>query len=275
MVTLAEFEKVQELLGRPGRPSPEKHDFAFVGLMKCGECGLAITASQRQNRYGKLYRHYHCTRRRLDYDCTQGVIQVYELEQQIAAHLDLLRLDTRFERWVLKRIERAAGDAQSHEDAARRTASEALPLVSKQLGNLTQLRLRDLISDAEFVQERTRLERDRLRLEEALEVGRNTASWYEHGKTVISFRNSVVVAFQNASPRQKRFILENVGVNLLLIDKKLKLDARKPFSVLPKSPSFPDLCTLVEELRTFCIDPANGAAIEAMRHMVDDFTSAL
>ena len=47
MITPDEYDKVQMLLGMRGRPRPKSHVFAFVGTMKCGECGLSITAKSR------------------------------------------------------------------------------------------------------------------------------------------------------------------------------------------------------------------------------------
>src|ERR1035437_2433584 len=44
MITLEEFDRVQILLGREGRPRPKTHDFPFTGIIRCGECGSAITA---------------------------------------------------------------------------------------------------------------------------------------------------------------------------------------------------------------------------------------
>ena len=42
MVTPEEYDRVQMLVGMNGRPRPKRHVFAFVGMMKCGECGLSI-----------------------------------------------------------------------------------------------------------------------------------------------------------------------------------------------------------------------------------------
>ena len=50
VVTLDEFKRVQELLGRPGRPRPRAHRFAFTGMMHCGTCGLMITAENKVTR---------------------------------------------------------------------------------------------------------------------------------------------------------------------------------------------------------------------------------
>jgi site-specific DNA recombinase len=44
IITEEEFDKVQVLLGRVGKPRPKTHVFDFVGMMRCGECAAAITA---------------------------------------------------------------------------------------------------------------------------------------------------------------------------------------------------------------------------------------
>src|SRR5690606_7280422 len=37
MITKDEFDRVQILLGRNGKPRPKQHEFPFTGLAKCGE----------------------------------------------------------------------------------------------------------------------------------------------------------------------------------------------------------------------------------------------
>jgi DNA invertase Pin-like site-specific DNA recombinase len=44
MITEAEYDQVQVFLGRNGNPRPKTHpDFAFTGLIRCGECGSMVT----------------------------------------------------------------------------------------------------------------------------------------------------------------------------------------------------------------------------------------
>ncbi len=83
MITLEDYERVQAMLGRPGRPRRQTHEFAYTGMIRCGECGFMVTAEHRTNRHGTHYTYYHCTRRRLDYRCRQPYVQVHALEQQI------------------------------------------------------------------------------------------------------------------------------------------------------------------------------------------------
>src|ERR1700730_3747845 len=65
VLSLTEFERVQVLLRKPEKPRPHKHFFAFTGMIRCGECGLLITAEEKINRHGSHYTYYHCTRRRI------------------------------------------------------------------------------------------------------------------------------------------------------------------------------------------------------------------
>ena len=49
MVTKAEFDHVQALLGKKGNPRSSKHlTFSFTGLIRCGECDGMITAEEKR-----------------------------------------------------------------------------------------------------------------------------------------------------------------------------------------------------------------------------------
>lgn len=80
MISKDEYDRAQEILGRPNRPPQKQHEFGFTGLIRCGECGAAITAENRTNRYGSRYTYYHCTKRRPGVRCRQKTIRVEELE---------------------------------------------------------------------------------------------------------------------------------------------------------------------------------------------------
>ena len=56
MVTLDEFERVQELLGHPGCPRPKRHQFAYTGMIRCGECGLSVTAEGNLSHFSLVLR---------------------------------------------------------------------------------------------------------------------------------------------------------------------------------------------------------------------------
>lgn len=118
MITVDEFERVQMLLGRPGKPR-ETRSFAYTGLICCGECGFSVTAEEKRNRYGSDYTYYHCSKRRLDRHCSQKYVSLAELESQILIFLGQIALPDRFERWAITRIEQTAKEQKEHHEAKR------------------------------------------------------------------------------------------------------------------------------------------------------------
>src|SRR3989338_6850867 len=79
MVTEAEFDRVQKIMGREVKPRPKEHRFAFTGLMKCGNCGAMITAEEKIKRQknGNVhhYVYYRCTKRK-DKNCQQKAVKL-------------------------------------------------------------------------------------------------------------------------------------------------------------------------------------------------------
>ena len=131
MITPEEYDKVQILLGRKGNPRPKKYNFAFRGLLRCGECGAMITADEKNqiicsecrykfssnNRQGcpkcntpienmksptiLKYIYYHCTKRK-NPECSQGSIEVKKLESQIDELLSKIHISKDFRDWAIK-----------------------------------------------------------------------------------------------------------------------------------------------------------------------------
>ena len=64
MVTEAEYDRVQWLLGRNGNPRPRKQGiFPFTGIIRCRDCDSMVTAEEKHQvicascRFKFAYRH--------------------------------------------------------------------------------------------------------------------------------------------------------------------------------------------------------------------------
>jgi site-specific DNA recombinase len=229
VVSMDEFERAQELRHRALRPRAHTIQFAYTGLMRCGECGFSITAEDKVNRHGKHYLYYHCTRRRHDYDCRQPSITATTLECQIERFLAELSLPERLHSWAVQVI---ALDDKVEEEAIeerRRTLHDAQERTKRALENLTSLRVRDVISDDEFLQERRTLETEQLRLEQQAQRERDTQNQFEPLESLVLFRNRAIEWFRNGDDEIKRTIVKIVGSNPVLKDKKLNIEAKEPF----------------------------------------------
>ena len=123
-----------------------------------------------------------------------------------------------------------------HEEKARRRSLEiALADTETQLNELTGLRLRNLVTDTEFVAQRQGLQQERLRLRGKIAEVDTAADAFEPFGEVISFNNRAAEWFSRGDDGSKRLILETVGSNLLLTGRTLNVEAKKPFASLAKS----------------------------------------
>jgi site-specific DNA recombinase len=250
MLTHEEFERVQKILHKESRPSPEKHYFPFTGLIRCGECGCSITAENKVNRYGKQYIYYHCTKRRFDSRCTQRSITASKLEEGFADFLGTLIIPPKTHAWALKQIDKARTEQGVVSTEQINALEKAMQDISKQIGNLTTLRIRDLLDDVEFTKERAGLVREQELLRERLTLAKQGASWFEPAQLMISFSNSALIWFKEADVKTKRMIIDAVGSNLSLKDKKPFIQAKKPFVTNIVKLNLCTLLAVLKDIRT-------------------------
>lgn len=250
MVTVDQFERIQKLLGRPGRPR-ETRTFAYTGMIRCGECGFSVTAEEKTNRYGYRYSYYHCSKRGLDRHCSQPYVSLADLERQILEFLEEITLPDRFHRWAITRSEQTTKTQKEHAEAQKQSLLRSQTACARELDNLTKLRIRDLLTDAEYLKQRQEIERQQLGIAQRLDILNQNQNRFEPVELLISLNNRLVSCFTAGDLQRRRFTLNTVGSNLVLKDQKLSIDARKPFRKWAPSSSFSDMRAYLEDIRTF------------------------
>lgn len=102
IVTMSEWLRVQRFLDRKGKKgngtlqNPE--ETAFRGILKCGECGCAITMQKHIKNYkngvSQVFWYYSCTKRRNKIKkCTQKYLNAKDFDTQLKAYLDNIKLN--------------------------------------------------------------------------------------------------------------------------------------------------------------------------------------
>src|SRR6185437_1372745 len=157
VVTPDELARVRQLLRRPTQRRPQRYEFAFTGVIRCGSCGLGVTAEHRVNRYGSHYTYYHCSKRALGPRCREPCIELHDLESQIETFLRSLAIPSSIERWVYEELQNPSQSGPEIERARKASLERAISSVEGQLEELTGLRLRGLMEDEEFRRRRTDL----------------------------------------------------------------------------------------------------------------------
>ena len=226
MITLEEFERVRAIIGRPGTEKPQQYTFPFTGLIRCGACGLAVTAEHKVNRYGTHYLYYHCTRR--NGTCRERSVQGTALHAQFEAFINRLTID---ERDASGFVAELAGMTLSPALDAIASLDERIRAIESRRAALVDLRVDRRVTDADFDERANALD-----LEHAVALERRDRAiadqnWFEPTRALVSFNALAISWFRRGNDDVKRQIVSAVGSNYTLCDKTLRGEATKPFGL--------------------------------------------
>ena len=231
IITLEEYDRVQMLLGRKGKPRPKKHKFAFTGFIRCGECGCLYTAETKQKLIKstgeiKKYTYYHCTRKKRDINCTQRkFIRENKLELQIEKELEKYTILPEFLHWALEGLNKKNDTEIEDRTKIYEMQHKTLTETQKGLDELTKMRYRQLIDDETFVKERNELQTKITQLKEKLRETESRAErWLELTEKTFNFATYARKAFLIGGLELKKEILMTLGKNAIIKDKKLYIE---------------------------------------------------
>ncbi len=277
IITWDEFERVQLILGRKGKPRPKKHTFAYRGPILCGECGCGVTAEQKihivcsacKRKFSGIsktecpgcntdvsemksptirkYILYHCTKNKEP--CSQGSINQQDLEEQISSVLQTIEIPPEFKEWVLGYLKRQNHEEFKNQGLVAKNQQRDHTTCVKRLDGLIDMRANGELTSQEFTNRKTALAREKARLEALLDGGNGrTDSWVEIAENVLSFAERARSEFENGDLETKRSIFASLGSNLSLIDNRVSIQA--DHLLFPLGPVARTAKTVHESLRT-------------------------
>ena len=231
MISMAEFQRVQAWLGRPGTEKPQKHSFPFTGMMRCAECGRMMTAEHKINKQGHRYIYYHCTKRSNGPRCTQPHIEGRSLDEQFLRFISRIAIDEETARELTQRAAAEQGNTLQHKNMATETIEQKLRAEQLQLSTLTDLRVRNLIGDEEYLARRREIDMAQIATQERLDKSVQGSEWIEPAELLVSFSKQAIFWFAHGTIDTKRHIANSLGSNFTVMAKKLSGEAVKPFSL--------------------------------------------
>jgi site-specific DNA recombinase len=246
MITLQEYDRVQMLLGRKGRPRPKTHRFAFTGIFRCGECGAMHTAEEKTKLIKttgeiKTYVYYHCTRRKKGVECSQRkTLGVYELEKQIEKEIERYTILPEFKNWALEDVRERNNKKIADGTQIRATQQKSLVETQNELNNLTRMRYRDLIDDETFLRERNMLTNNLTQLKTRLQDSAGPSErQIDLDERSFNFATYAHITFLTGTLQKKKEILVALGQNPTIKDKKLSIEASD--WLVPIGKKYPEL----------------------------------
>ena len=240
MISIAEFERVQTILGNSSKPRSIIHDFPFTGIMTCVNCGAAITATEKKKLVKatgecKTYTYYHCTGRKRNIVCDEKPITGNELETQVGTCLTKNTIHPLFYQIGLEVLEENKGKEVEKLQALNLNHMTVINEIEKKLARLFSFLLNGTISEDEYSGQKRELE-NRLVIEKAKhrEAEKMGFRWNEITENILHFMRTAHRAFNEADPQTRRAIVLSLGSNHRLKDKKLLIDLHSWFSTLKK-----------------------------------------
>lgn len=264
MITVKEYDKAQALLGRNGRPRLKHREFAFTGLIQCGECAAMITAEEKSQvicpvcklKFSHLnrndcprcstlvesmnsptflhYVYYRCSKKKIR-SCSQRYITVGELEKQIDQRLASIQVNSRFRDWGLGILKSHYGQNKTEQESVNESLLKAYKDTDAKLSNLLNLKLSplnasgSLLSDEEYAQQKTLLIQEKQQVEEKLNQRElSLEEWMASCEKAFNFASYARCWFAEGDLETKRTILSALGSNLTLINKKVSINLANP-----------------------------------------------
>lgn len=256
MVTPEEFERAQTILGRPSRARPVRHEFAYSGLLRCDCCGGALIGEEHVKRSGKRYVYYRCHKRRKLEACGQPSLPEERLDQQLVSNLERMTLPPRALRWVHSRLKQTVSADLEQRQAARDSLRQSLKQAAREEDTLLTLRLRGQVSDEAFESRRKEIAGRHARLSLQLEQpAQKPEELLERLQRTLAFPQYAVDVVRQGDVVGRRQIVQTIGSNWRVRDRKALYTANKPFSFLKEATASSLWWTVAEDVRTWLLSP--------------------
>src|SRR3989344_3754126 len=223
------FEAVQKKLKERARPrhSKKRHDFPFVGLLHCGECGGMITAQFAKGN-GGIYRYYRCTKK--FGLCSQPYIGENQLAEQLQSLLQTVALRDDWTEKMLKQVELwEKENFQSSRTFVQNLETE-LKTVQQKLDKLVSAYLDGDIEKEIYLEKKEGLMKQKMSLlKQKEDFGQKRKNWVEPLREWIKSSSEAEIRIKCQNYQKLKQSVEKIGTNRLLLNRKVQMDFSEPW----------------------------------------------
>lgn len=232
MITQAEYEKIQIILGRRGTTRPRKYSFKYTGAVRCGICEASVVAEHKvkkcKNGNTHYYIYYHCSHR-LDPKCDQKVVEEKKLEEEIIKILQKIKIHPTFLDWAIEKLRKENKEELEEKKQLLENRKKEYEACDKKLDTLLNMRINGELSESEFITKKDELIKEKARLKANLDACEsNSTHWIdqlEEAKELLNLAQDSLDKFKNGDEAKRKEIFRSIGSNLSLSDKKLNIRA--------------------------------------------------
>lgn len=228
MISKEEFERAQLIIsGRSKGDKKRKHNFPFVGTMRCGECGCIITAEFHRKKQvnGNVheYTFYRCSKR-VGSTCKQAFVRSTELEKQVLKKLEEVEIPHDFSEWALGLLRIETDRDKAGRDQLLSKFQNDYNKCLQRIDTLKDMRMNREIDSEEFAVRKTEVETEKDRIQSSInKLDKRVSERLAEFEEKFSFAETAVEKFEK-NTENKRTLLVSLGTNFTLLNKELIFD---------------------------------------------------
>jgi hypothetical protein len=240
MITLEEYDRVQVIMGKRGKPRAKTHAFAFTGMMTCADCGANITATEKTKLIKttgevKTFTYYHCTRRKINTKCVAPAITGGDMDKQIVDKLDEFAIDPDFYKLGLEVLKEMHSKETSEAETIYQNQHKVQEELQRKINNATQFLLNGTISEEDYKNNKvileSELQKQTVKVSELEVRAKNFTQLTENAFHFLKYAKAVFTS-KDCDLQTKKEILSGLGWNYELKDKKLLITMHSWLNVL-------------------------------------------
>ena len=231
-ITKKLFDKVQEVMSEKSRPKKRgEKTYIFRGLLKCGECGCAITAEDKTKKSGRHYVYYRCTKKK-DV-CSQPYIREELLASQISDILQKVSLPEDWADNMLAQLEKDGTSTVQSDALFAQNLKNEVKACEEKLDTLLDAHLEKTITGEEYTAKKNKILARKIDIEQKLkDFERKGNRWLERTKNLIlAARQANFVALGDNFSEKKNY-LEKVGSNPQLAERAVSVSFKNDWQIL-------------------------------------------
>ena len=175
---------------RPKKPSQK--EYPFRNLLKCGECGCAITSETQ-----KGHNYYRCTKKK-DKQCSQKYIREEVLARQISDEIQKVSLPPAWAEWMLGELNKEEAEAAQAGVVFAQNLKDKIKELEGKLDLLLDAHLDGTISREEYTAKKEKFITEKAELsEKSKDFERNGNHWLEPARQfILAAQQAKIIALQ-------------------------------------------------------------------------------
>jgi site-specific DNA recombinase len=207
------YSEVQNVMSRRGRPHKVKSALPYLGLIRCGECGGAITGERQ-----KGHHYYRCTKK-LGPCSQRRFIREEKLTAQLQAGIRAVSISHEDGQKMLAQVDRWRGEETGAISASMENERSALRKMDSRLSRLMDLYLDGSIDHEDYAAKKKELIDKKSAIKERIaRLEQQGSAWLEPLESFLKEAIKGEDLAKSENPEELRGFFQKSGSNLFLIE---------------------------------------------------------